>query len=393
MATFNVFIDTSIFIRNKFTFRAGPLDSLNKYCQKGYCVLFTNSIIRREVERHIKADVGKLAAQAKNAIKKNPELVNAISEQEYSVIAEKLLSAPERLLEQFKTFAADAVCLPIDNLSLSAVFDDYFNVVPPFENKEEKKAEFPDAVAIMSIKRYLQETEDVTMCVISDDDGWEDAFKGLENVRIYRDLRSLLTEISKQEGLYEQIAKFMGDHVIDLSCVVEGWLYEQDYSSLVEGIDPCIECDELEDLRTGEIVITPHSVDFIDAENKYAVVGFSGTAPAVIDFNYIDHTDEVYDREDHVWLNTIYGSGSIEVKVPFAGTVTVLVADEEDEMDFKDPKINEIEWDDVEMTVLEMKAHRQDDDPYYSTCPDCGRPIGIHNDGGNGFCVDCAPNH
>jgi len=212
-------------------------------------------------------------------------------------------------------------------------------------------------------------------------------------VRIYKDLRSLLTEVSKQEELYELIAKFMGNHVVDLSCFVEDWLYEQDCSPLVEGIDPCIECDELEDLRTGEIVITPHSVDFIDAENKYAVVGFSGTAPAVIDFNYIDHTSEVYDREDHVWLNTIYGTGSIDMKVPFAGTVTVLIADEEEKMEFKDPKINDIDWDDVEMTVLEMKEHRQDDDPYYCICPDCGQPIGIHNDGGNGFCTGCAPNH
>ena len=101
----------------------------------------------------------------------------------------------------------------------------------------------------------------------------------------------------------------------------------------------------------------------------------------------------MYDREDHVWLNTIYGTGSIEVQVPFEGTVTVLVADEEEEMDFKDHKIDDIEWDDIEMTVLEMKEHRQDDDPYYCTCPDCGQPIGIHNDGGNGFCVNCAPNH
>lgn len=393
MATFNVFIDTSIFIKNKFTFQAGPLDSLNKYCQKGYCALFTNSIIQRELEKHIKADVGKFAAQAKNTIKKNPELVNAISKEEYCIITEKLISAPDRLLEQFKTFFADAIYLPIDNLSLPAVFDDYFNVVPPFENKENKKAEFPDAVAIMSIKRYLQETEDITMCVVSDDDGWKNAFDEQKNVRIYKDLRSLLTEVSKQEELYELIAKFMGDHVVDLSCFVEDWLYEQDCSPLVEGIDPCIECDELEDLRIGEIVITPHSVDFIDAENKCAVVGFSGTAPAVIDFNYIDHTDEVYDREDHVWLNTVYGTGSIDVKVPFAGTVTVMVADTEEKMNFKDPKINDIDWDDVEMTVLEMKDHRQDDDPYYCICPDCGQPIGIHNDGGNGFCIDCALNH
>lgn len=392
MATFNVFIDTNIFIKNKFTFHAGPLDSLKKYCQKGYCTLFTNSIILREVEKHIKADVGKLATQAKNAIKK-PELVNAISKQEYSIIAEKILSAPDQLLEQFRMFAADAICLPIDTLSLASVFDDYFNIVPPFENKEDKKAEFPDAVAIMSIKRYLQETEDTTICVVSDDEGWKNAFEGLENVRIYKDIQSLLTEISKEEMLYNQIAQFMGDHIVELASVVEDWLYEQDCSSIIEDIGPCIECDELEDLRTGEIIITPHSVDFIDAENNYAVAGFSGTAMAKIDFSYLDHTEEVYDREDRVWLNTISGNGSIEVKVPFTGTVTVLFSDEGGEMDFEDPTLDGIEWDDVEMTVLEMKEHRQKDDPYYCTCPDCGRPIGIHNDGGNGFCIECAPNH
>ena len=393
MATFNVFIDTNIFIKNRFTFHDGPMGSLKKYCQKGYCTLFTNSIILREVEKHIKADVGKLATQAKNAIKKKPELVNAISGHEVDVIVEKLLAAPEMLLAQFKVFSEDAICLPIDNLSLTSVFDDYFNIVPPFENKEDKKAEFPDAVAIMSIKHYLQETEDTTMCIVSDDDGWKDAFEGEEKVRIYKDIQSLLTEISKEEALYNQIAQFVGDHIAELSSVVEDWLYEQDCSSIIEVIGPCIECDELVDLQTGEIIITPHSVDFIDAENHYAVVGFSGTASAKIDFTYLDHTEEVYDREDRIWLNTISGSGSIEVKVPFTGTITVLFSDEGGEMDFEDPTLEGIEWDDVEMTVLEMKEHRQKDDPYYCTCPDCGRPIGIHNDGGNGFCIDCAPNH
>lgn len=393
MATFNVFIDTNIFIKNKFTFHAGPMNSLKKYCQKGYCTLFTNSIILREVEKHIKADVGKLATQAKNAIKKKPELVNAISAHEVDVIVDKLKAAPEMLLAQFRAFSEDAICLPIDNLSLASVFDDYFNVVPPFENKEDKKAEFPDAVAIMSIKRYLQETEDASMCIVSEDEGWKNAFEGLENVRIYTDIQSLLTEISKEEKLYKQIAQYVGEHVVELASVVEGWLYEQDCSSLIEDIGPCIECDTLEDLQIGAIIITPHSVDYIDAENKYAVVGFSGTAAAVIDFSYLDHTEEVYDREDHAWLNTISGSGSIEVKVPFTGTVTVLLSDEGGDMDFKDPNLDAIDWDDVEWTVLEMKEHRAKDDPYYDICPDCGKQIGIHNDGGNGFCIDCAPNH
>ena len=393
MVTFNVFIDTNIFIKNKFTFQTGPLDSLKKYCQKGYCTLFTNSIIMREVQKHIRTDVGKLASQAKNAIKKKPELVNAISKYEAELIAEKLLAAPDKLTDQFKTFLEDAISLPVDDLSLAAVFDDYFNVVPPFENKDDKKAEFPDAVVIMSIKRYLQDTEDITMCVVSDDNGWAAAFEGQKNVHFYKDLQTLLTEISKEEGLYKQIVKYVGDHVVDLSYDVEGWLYEQDCSVLIEGIGPCIECDTLEDLRIGTIIITPQSVDFIDTENLSAVVGFSGTADAIIDFSYLDHTEEIYDREDHIWLNTIYGTGSIEVNVPFTGTVTVLVADEEEAMEFDDPKLNEIEWDDVQMTVLEMKEHRQNDDPFYNICPDCGEPIGIHNDAGNGFCTACSGRH
>lgn len=29
----------------------------------------------------------------------------------------------------------------------------------------------------------------------------------------------------------------------------------------------------------------------------------------------------------------------------------------------------------------------------YNTCPDCGCGISHKNDGGNGFCIDCAQNH
>lgn len=29
----------------------------------------------------------------------------------------------------------------------------------------------------------------------------------------------------------------------------------------------------------------------------------------------------------------------------------------------------------------------------YDTCPECGKRINRENDGGNGFCIDCAPNH
>lgn len=48
---------------------------------------------------------------------------------------------------------------------------------------------------------------------------------------------------------------------------------------------------------------------------------------------------------------------------------------------------------DVEVIDYKLTPYRNDDDPYFAICPDCGKPIGIHNDGGNGFCTDCGIHH
>ena len=50
--------------------------------------------------------------------------------------------------------------------------------------------------------------------------------------------------------------------------------------------------------------------------------------------------------------------------------------------------------DEIEVLHSSMDDCREDDVPNaYSTCPDCGCKINIENDGGNGFCINCAPKH
>ena len=50
-----------------------------------------------------------------------------------------------------------------------------------------------------------------------------------------------------------------------------------------------------------------------------------------------------------------------------------------------------------EITKLEggspYEYHDYDEYEVYTTCPDCGEEISYKNDGGNGFCTDCAPEH
>ena len=62
-------------------------------------------------------------------------------------------------------------------------------------------------------------------------------------------------------------------------------------------------------------------------------------------------------------------------------------------MELNSSEFDEVMLEDEEIVDYELTPYRNDDDPYFAECPDCGRPIGIRNDGGNGFCADCGKAH
>lgn len=393
MNRFNVFLDTNIFIRAKFNFHGGSLQNLKKYCETGTAVLFTNDIIVREVRSHIDADVGSMAKQAKNAIKNHGELVNAISREVYQTIEATILGATENLTSQFDAYIEGAIFLPNEGLSVVDLFNDYFNKCAPFEKNEKKKSEFPDAAVIMSIKRYMAETDATELHIVSDDDGWHDALVGIEGISLYKSLSELLTKIAEDEKeLYDQVSEYMEKCIGDLQSYTEDWFTCQDWSTSIESIDMCIECEDIEDIYVTTIDLTPDAIEYIDREGEFASAVFSGVVTFYLGFQYIDHSNESYDREDHIWYNTVYGKGAAELKVAFTGSTTILIP-ENGEMELNSLAFDEMNLGDIEIMDYKLIPYRNDDDPYFATCPDCCKPIGIHNDGGNGFCIDCAPNH
>ena len=393
MDRFNVFLDTNIFISAKYNFTGGSLCSLKKHCENGTAALFTNDIVLREVQHHIDNDVGLLAKQAKNAIKNHGELVNAITRPMYTSIEETLLSATTSLRSQFDAFMNGATSLSNEGLSVVDLFNAYFEEIAPFEKREAKKSEFPDAVIIMSIKRYLCETPDMVLHIVTDDEGWHNALVGTSGISVYKNLNDLLTRISQHEQtLYHKIAQFLGVCKDELLRSVESWCYEQDWSSYIENIDVCIECDEIEDLTFSSIELVPNGIEYIDRDAGYAAAVYSGVVAINLEFTYIDHEQEVYDREDHVWLNTVYGKGSAQLNIPFSGSVTVLI-DDDSELELNSSEFDDIIPGEIDVTTYSLTPYREDDAPYFNVCPDCGAPIGIHNDGGNGFCIKCAHKH
>ena len=93
-----------------------------------------------------------------------------------------------------------------------------------------------------------------------------------------------------------------------------------------------------------------------------------------------------------MWYNTIYGIGTARIIVPFTGSVVVLLSEEES-FELNSPDFDEVDVGKIEVAEYELSPCTMDDDPFYDICPDCGKPIGLINDGGNGFCSDCASSH
>jgi hypothetical protein len=60
----------------------------------------------------------------------------------------------------------DAVILDYSEIEIRSIFDDYFACKPPFEDSGDKKAEFPDAVIVASVKNSVPEDG---MSVVSND--------------------------------------------------------------------------------------------------------------------------------------------------------------------------------------------------------------------------------
>ena len=393
MGRFNVLIDTNIFMAAKYNFSGGSLCNLKKYCEDGIAVLFTNDIILREVASHIDEDVGLMARQAKNAIGQRAELVNAITQEVYQSIKDTILGATKGLHSQFEAYMAGATNLSNGGLTIDVLFDQYFGKCAPFEGNEKKKWEFPDAAVIMSIKRYIAENPGVQLHVITDDNGWHNALKETEGVFLYKNLKELLAKIAEDEQeLFTKILQYMETCVEELRRPTEDWVVCHDWSAIVDNIEMCVECDELEDIYVTSIDLAPDSIEYIDRDGEFASALFSGTVTFLLGFDYIDHTSETYDKEDNIYYNTIYGKGAAEVEMRFAGATTVLTPCG-GEMELNSDTFDEITIESIEVIDYKLTPYRNDDAPYFSVCPDCGQPIGINNDGGNGFCSDCAANH
>lgn len=152
----NVFIDTNIFIGKRFdAFNDTDFAALSEYIKNEKVKLFSHKVVVNEIKKHFRSDISAGFDQYTSFFSKLKLLRGSgFSGFDRPATKDEMIEKGFSLIDTF-FHMNNAVILDYSEIEISSIFDDYFACKPPFEDGGDKKAEFPDAVIVASVKNSV----------------------------------------------------------------------------------------------------------------------------------------------------------------------------------------------------------------------------------------------
>jgi hypothetical protein len=187
-------IDTNIFRETGYAFDKGLPAQLAQFADSPVQVVISE-IVHREMKRHLTESIGKARAALEKGIKEAQQEMQA-SDGAASRARKAILTGEsdaeiaQRRLDAFYEICG-ATILPVDSVTSREMLERYFNQEPPFAATGDKRREFPDAYALMSVEKWAEEN-DFKVLVVSQDKGWREFCEKSERLDYRNDLGSAL---------------------------------------------------------------------------------------------------------------------------------------------------------------------------------------------------------
>lgn len=168
-------LDANIFGNFRSDLKSPMLLLLDQFKGTNVSVIFSEIVVR-EVEKHIKN-------KAEQAMSKLRVSFQECQKRWRSNFDFDLMLQPTGIdanfdglaNRQFREFCEHvaAEVIPVNgNVNIDKLVDNYFNVMPPFEDKKQKKFEFPDAIALLSLEDWAKKCGNCVL-LVSNDSGWQ----------------------------------------------------------------------------------------------------------------------------------------------------------------------------------------------------------------------------
>lgn len=297
---FNVFLDSNIYIRYNFNMYSNMhMKRLKDFINDNINVkLYSNKIVEKECLSAINSkakDTFKDIHALRNKMKWDMLSSTKLKDNLEEIQIEDENELVEVSKENFYKFLNDfnVINIPIDTVDTEIIFENYFNSIPPFEEK--KKKEFPDAFIIESIKMFQKSNSYMKMYIVSQDKGFLKAFENNEHYICYEKIEDLLDvlnhkfylpnyekaiEIIKSEG--NNIKDSIIDHIVESSSILVYYEYLEYYDVEVTSIN--------------EIIVSKPMINDIETN----IISF--TLPCSIELNtlnsYYDYDNSIWDQEE-----------------------------------------------------------------------------------------------
>lgn len=409
-----VFLDTNIYENARFSFSNEMFSQLKEWGQRGILCLQINSLVQSEVELHIsnylKDSVDALTLAANDSsfaglrnIEPYKTLLTIPAADEWSAT----------LIEEFHTLIneCNGVSLPMNGIDVEKIVEHYRRQLLPFEKK--KPNEFKDAMIIGSILQRVKELDDDSeYCVVSADKGFRTAIKReykADNFFVFSELPKFFEHVALQDERAQFIKNYLEDNPDNTIKLVQEAVDQAvrvaniNVYTVDEYVDD-LDIESIDDIEYTASIVALHEADGV------AKVVINAMCSVTVSYEYVDEDQSYYDREDgeYLWMTVVRRQDTNRVPVEIIILIDIGQCNKDVPED--DRYVEFLDYDGMTDTIdltedtlesfeiISASSSLEDEEPEdlpgaYNTCPDCGCRINFENDGGNGFCINCAPNH
>ena len=196
----SIFLDAEVFVGANFNYSSKGFRDIASFGARGLIQILLTDITVREIRAQLtKAVKCALPGVETNSILKNsslPEITKRRDPIAQEAVEKELL---EELMDQFEQFLEDAhvKILKFEAEGILEVFDDYFDLKPPF-GIGKNRAEFPDACALNALRKWC-DAENDEVAVVTRDNGIAAACKTNDCFHHFIDLAGYLNSIAPDD--------------------------------------------------------------------------------------------------------------------------------------------------------------------------------------------------
>lgn len=193
-------IDTSVYKNYKYKFEFGVLKALSQFKESDIEFIMTD-VIQREILSHLNESILKAKTQLESSLQDALEHLffdgSDLNVHKSSLLNEELISSlANKRIDDFVDKCGINVLATEDYAPIKELFDRYFSTIPPFENKSNKKYEFPDAAILLTAEEWAKNNT-MSVLAVARDGGWKAFCEDSAHIDYIEELPQALTYFQK----------------------------------------------------------------------------------------------------------------------------------------------------------------------------------------------------